>query len=254
MMEISFKHVAKRALCHFKTMLASVLIALGMAMAAGASAAPSPPPDTLAQRVAACVACHGKEGSASNHDYYPRIAGKPEGYLYNQLVNFRDGRRHNAAMTYLIDYLPDDYLREIAAYFANLKLPYPTPKPATASKATLDWGRQLVTFGDKARKIPPCVACHGKALTGVSPAIPGLLGLPHAYLYAQLGFWKNASRHASAPDCMAQITKNLSWEDIGAAASFLAAQPVPSNAMPAAFNPVKPPLECGSVPAPGKTP
>jgi hypothetical protein len=24
--------------------------------------------------------------------YYPRIAGKPAGYLYNQLLNFRDGR------------------------------------------------------------------------------------------------------------------------------------------------------------------
>ena len=47
----------------------------------------------MAERVRACTACHGKEGRATSDGYYPRIAGKPAGYLYNQLVNFRDGRR-----------------------------------------------------------------------------------------------------------------------------------------------------------------
>jgi len=37
-------------------------------------------PDTLEQRVMACTACHGLEGRANTGDYYPRIAGKPEGY------------------------------------------------------------------------------------------------------------------------------------------------------------------------------
>jgi cytochrome c553 len=30
-----------------------------------------------------------------------RIAGKPAGYLYNQLLNFRDGRRNYPLMTYI---------------------------------------------------------------------------------------------------------------------------------------------------------
>ena len=64
--------------------------------AAAASANPATAvqvPDTIAQRVAACVACHGQEGRSAPDAYYPRIAGKPAGYLYNQLANFRAGRR-----------------------------------------------------------------------------------------------------------------------------------------------------------------
>ena len=59
-----------------------------------------PVPDTMAQRMQACTVCHGKEGRATNAGYFPRIAGKPAGYLYNQLLNFREGRRHNATMAY----------------------------------------------------------------------------------------------------------------------------------------------------------
>ncbi len=204
--------------------------------------------DTLAQRVAACVACHGKEGRATNEGYYPRIAGKPAGYLYNQLLNFRDGRRRDSAMIYLVDNQPETYLREMAEYFADQRLPYPKPLAATTSKAVLERGQQLVTLGDKAKKIPACVACHGKALTGVTPATPGLLGLPHAYLYAQLSSWKNGTRHAQAPDCMAKITQELSMDDIGAATAYLASLPVPDNAVAVAVA-IKPPLECGSFPA-----
>jgi len=50
-------------------------------------------PDTMAARVLACASCHGDKGQGTNDDYFPRLAGKPAGYLYNQLVAFRDGRR-----------------------------------------------------------------------------------------------------------------------------------------------------------------
>ena len=39
----------------------------------------------MAQRVLACTGCHGPEGRAAADGYYPRIAGKPAGYLFNQL-------------------------------------------------------------------------------------------------------------------------------------------------------------------------
>lgn len=225
--------------------IASGLIAAGLSASAYAAAVPL---DSMEQRVAACVVCHGKEGRATNEGYYPRIAGKPAGYLYNQLLNFRDGRRRDSAMIYLVDNLPENYLREMAEYFARQRLPYPPPQAATASKAALERGRQLVTLGDKAKKIPACVACHGKALTGVTPATPGLLGLPHAYLYAQLSSWKNGTRHAKAPDCMAKITQELSMDDISAAVGYLASLSVPDHAMPVA-SAIKSPLECGSFPA-----
>lgn len=205
------------------------------------------PPEAMAERLGACVACHGREGRTINAEYLPRIAGKPAGYLYNQLANFRDGRRNNGAMSYLLQPLSDAYLREIAAYFAALDLPYAAPVKAGADAARLQRGETLAMRGDAARKLPACASCHGTALTGVSPAIPGLLGLPAAYLSAQLGAWRAGQRKAHAPDCMAEIANTLAPEDISAVAAWLAAQPVPAGAKPIAALPSPLPLSCGGI-------
>lgn len=212
--------------------------------------------DTLAQRTLACTTCHGKEGRAGPDGYYPRIAGKPAGYLYNQLINLRDGRRHYALMAGLLDPLSDHYLMEIAQYFSQLDLPYSAPVSATAPADVLQRGRVLVTQGDAAKKIPACTQCHGTALTGVAPNIPGLLGLSRDYLNAQLGGWQTGQRRAHAPDCMRQITQRMSVPDLNAAATWLATQAVPANAKPAAALPLAQPasislagLDCGSAPA-----
>ncbi|MRW92938.1 c-type cytochrome [Duganella sp. FT80W] len=205
-------------------------------------------PETLEQRLAACLTCHSvkERGDA----YFPRIAGKPAGYLYNQLRNFRDGRRQYPMMVYMTAYLPDAYLREIADYFANQHPPYP-PAPAgsaaLADSAQLARGEALVRNGDPAKKIPACMACHGAALTGVEPAIPGLLGLPSDYINAQFGAWKSQARRAAAPDCMATIAARLNEADVAAASAWLARQTPDANARPAAALPQPLPLACGSV-------
>lgn len=230
----------------FLARFAAILIAASTAAAFAADSALPKVADTIAERVRACTVCHGKEGRATSDGYYPRIAGKPAGYLYNQLANFRDGRRRNATMTYLVTNLPDAYLREIAAYFAAQHPPYPPPQAASATPEMLERGRQLATRGDAAKNIPACTACHGSALTGVAPAISGLLGLPRDYLISQFGAWQISARQAAAPDCMAEITRRLSADDVSAVIAYLAAQPVPANAAPAASAAGKLPLDCGS--------
>ncbi|RUT67552.1 cytochrome c4, partial [Flavobacterium cupreum] len=96
--------------------------------------------------------------------YFPRIAGKPQAYLFNQLVNFRQGRRTNPSMNHLLAHLSDEYLAEIAAYFAAQRPPYAPARAAGASRATLARGERLATAGDPARKVPACIACHGQKL------------------------------------------------------------------------------------------
>ena len=204
--------------------------------------------DTIAQRALACTGCHGKEGRAASDGYYPRIAGKPAGYLYNQLLNFRDGRRSYPLMTRLLQHLSDDYLRELAAYFAGLDLPYPPPQPAAASASLLARGKTLVMNGDESREIPACARCHGEALTGVNPSVPGLLGLPRDYLNAQFGAWRIGQRAAQAPDCMAKLARQLAADDVAALTAWIAAQPVPVPSTPAAALPAPMPLPCGGVP------
>lgn len=215
-----------------------------------AGAAPEVP-DTLSQRLAPCMSCHAKtdaQGHPVNDRYFPRISGKPAGYLYNQLLNFRDGRRQFPLMTWMVDRLPEPYLREIAGWFSGLHPPYPAPGAVDATPAMLERGRQLVMKGDQTLKVPACVACHGERLTGVAPAIPGLAGLPRDYVNAQFGAWRNKDRQAHAPDCMAVIASRLSLADVSAISGWLASQSVPADTSPAAAIKRPLPLACGSSP------
>ena len=207
-------------------LMACTLFVAASASAQGAANAPRPFEDSIAQRSLACTHCHGVQGRAAPDGYYPRLAGKPAGYLYNQLLNFREGRRHYGLMTQMLDPLSDTYLREIAQYFASLDVPYPPPLPAAGSPALVERGRQLVMHGDPARQLPACVQCHGARMTGVLPDVPGLLGLPRDYVNAQLGAWRAGKRRAHAPDCMAQVAQRLSPDDIQAVSVWLASQPV----------------------------
>jgi cytochrome c553 len=205
--------------------------------------------DTIAQRVLACTGCHGREGRAAPDGYYPRIAGKPAGYLFNQLRNFRDERRHYELMSGLLMLLDDAYLREIADYFASLDLPYPPPLAPAESAAVRSAGEALVRRGDPARSLPACSDCHGVAMTGRAPFIPGLLGLPRDYLNGQLGAWKSGKRNATPPDCMAQVAARLTPEDIGALSAWLAAQPVPPHARATTEPLASLPIACGGIDA-----
>ena len=211
--------------------------------------APVVVPDTLAQRLQPCTACHGTEGRASREGYLPRIAGKPAGYLYQQLLNFRDGRRANATMATFLAHQTDAYLREMAQHFAALDLPHTAPPRAVADPAVLARGQALVQTGDPARRLPACTTCHGRTLAGVQPAVPGLLGLPRDYLIAQLGAWQTGARRAVAPDCMAEIARRLGPGDASAAAAWLTAQPVPAPHRPELAASAPTPLQCGSIDA-----
>ena len=218
----------------------------------GATAVPAAesrrPPHPMAQRVLACTSCHGNQGRATPEGYFPRIAGKPAGYLYNQLLNFREGRRNYPLMVYLAEYMTDDYLRQIAQYFAAIDLPYPAPQPANLSADALRRAEALVRRGDPARKIPACGECHGQDLLGAAPYVPGLLGLSRDYLYGQLGFWKNGERRAHEPDCMAKIASQLTPEEVGDVSAWLASQAAPVGAKPAPGLAGPLPTACGNVP------
>ena len=210
--------------------------------------------DSMAQRMLACTACHGPQGRAAADGYYPRLAGKPAGYLYNQLLNFREGHRNYRLMTQMVDPLSDTYLLEIAEHFAAMDVPYPKPAPTSATPQERARGEQLALRGDAARQLPACAACHGAALTGVLPATPGLLGLPRDYLNAQLGAWRTGLRKAHAPDCMADIARRLEPDDIAAVSAWLSTQALPTRTRAVAPSPAPLPLRCGSALPPGARP
>lgn len=230
--------------------LAVPLLAAAVAPNALAQRSPTEAvPDTIEARVQACIGCHGAQGQGVENVYFPRLAGKPAGYLYNQLVAFRDGRRKYVPMNYLLAYLPDPYLSRMAAYFAALNPPYPGGAGAgdkAPPPALVEEGRRLASEGVPAARVPPCMACHGTALNGREPGIPGLLGLRADYVSAQLGAWRYGVRTALAPDCMQFVASSLTEHQVEAVSAFLAAQPVPPKLRPAPADQKALPLECGS--------
>lgn len=228
-----------------------LIATLLFAAAAGTAAASEQRvlPEDMAARMAACTVCHGAEGRAGTDGYYPRIAGKPEDYLYHQLLNFRDGRRQYAPMTRLLEHLPDAYLRDIAVYFSQQHPPYPAPVRANVAAAVMTRGEQLVMQGAGPGQ-PACAACHGADLAGLTPAIPGLLGLPRDYLLAQLGAWQSGTRSTPAPDCMADIARAIEPRDVAAVAAWLSSQSVPADYVPREAPDAVLPMACHGVPQP----
>ena len=220
----------------------------GIAVARAQPAAQNPP-DTMAARTAACAPCHGKVGEGTQDVYFPRIAGKPVGYLFNQLLAFHVDRRRYPPMNYLLEFLPESYLQEIAEYYAGLTPPLPPPEVPTVAPDVLKRGETIVTGGDAAKNIPACTSCHGPSLTGLEPGIPALIGLRSRYISAQLGAWQYGTRTAPAPDCMQLVAARLTEADVRAVAAWLASRPAPPQLAPAPKGSYALPFKCGSQPS-----
>jgi cytochrome c553 len=204
--------------------------------------------DTIETRMLACTSCHGQQGRGTNDAYVPRLAGKPAGYLYNQLTAFRGGRRHYSPMNYLLEFQTNAYLHAMADYFARQKPPFPPHSTVVANSAVLTRGQTLTAYGDGARRIPACAGCHNPEFTGMEPAIPGLLGLQPIYISAQLGAWRYGTRTAAVPDCMQEVAGRLTEDDVTAVAAWLSSLPAPLDSTPVPRGTLITPLPCGSEP------
>jgi len=68
-----------------------------------------------------CIQCHGKTGNEPVMPFYPRIAGQTELYLYNQMLDYKYGRRTNGLyipMEVAMQAYSDADIKAIASYLA----------------------------------------------------------------------------------------------------------------------------------------
>lgn len=202
---------------------------------ASASSTTAPDRQGMQDRLAACAYCHGDQGQGDTYQHggvYPRLAGQPERYLYEQMRQFVSDQRTGippvVVMRDLLKDLSPDYLHRIAAFYAGATPAYSSP--LQYPPAQLQAGRTLVEQGLPAKQVPGCTSCHGENLEGHAPTTPALAGQNERYLTVQLMHWLMGQRSGTLHHHIAQA---LSAQQVQAVSAYLSSlRPQPASAVP----------------------
>jgi cytochrome c553 len=172
-----------------------------------------------------CSACHGPNGNSTNTQW-PKIAGQNAVYIAEQLQLFKAGVRVNPDMLKMVSGLSDQDIDSVAVYFQAQ-----TPVGGEADAAIVHAGENLYRFGDPARAIPACTACHGPVGRGNTISdYPALRAQFSEYVAKQLGDFASGARYSGAKPgaptsrngyMMATIAKRLSADDIKDLAAYI---------------------------------
>jgi len=175
---------------------------LAMVMLACASAQPLAA-ETLAERAAPCLACHGEKGVSETPDI-PSLGGQPAPYVLIQLYLFREKQRTVEIMNEMTKRFTDDDLRNFSDFIA--KLPAPPPPADAGESARIQAGGSLITAHR-------CNSCHGLDLAG-RENIPHIANQREDFLAKTLREYKSNTRHGY-DGVMAEVTQPLTDAQIG---------------------------------------
>jgi cytochrome c553 len=175
--------------------------------------------ETLTERVAPCLACHGETGT-SGTVLIPSLGGQPAPFLLIQLYLFREKQRASSfmkddqmiqVMSEMTKTFTDDDLRNFSDLLA--KLPPPTPAADAGDPERMQNGRALITAFR-------CNSCHNLDLTG-RENIPRIAGQREDYLAKTLREYKDNTRHGY-DGVMAEVTASVSPAQILDLAHYIA--------------------------------
>ncbi len=165
-----------------------------------------------AERLAACEACHGKDGN-SVVPGTPSIAGQPQTFLVNQLVFFREGLRASAVMQEIARGMADKEAIALAKHYAAR--PVRNASAGPANPGVMARGKDL------AGKMF-CGQCHLPNFRG-REQMPRLAGQREDYLAATMIAYRDNQR-TGADTTMIGVLAGVPDADIKALAHFLARQ------------------------------
>jgi cytochrome c553 len=165
---------------------------------------------TLAERIAPCLACHGEKGTSEIPEV-PSLGGQPAPFLLIQLYQFRERQRLAEPMNELTKDFTDDDLRTFSDELA--KLPPPTPPAEGAEPARLEKGRA-------AAQRHRCGFCHNPDMSGHDQI--GRIGAQREdYLLKALREYKTAERRGYDP-AMVEVAQSIPDDDLADIAHYLA--------------------------------
>lgn len=172
---------------------------------------------------AACIRCHGMDGSGHASGAFPRLTGQNADYLYRQLKAYAAGSRPSGFMAPVARVLSDAEMRAVADYYAAAQAG--GQASARPSVQSLQQGGALAAAGDPARRIPACLSCHGDTAAARLPGgpAPALAGQYAGYMAQQLRLWKDGIRDDDPGRVMAPIARAMTAAEIAATAAYFAA-------------------------------
>ena len=165
------------------------------------------------ERIAAerCIACHTIEGNTPDPTI-PRNLGQSRFALYKQLHDYKSGARANDIMSPLVKDLDDKALADLAAYYGALTRGAIDPRRTSPFFVGSEI-ENLVTNGDFARGLPPCISCHGTRAGGPIET-PTLTGQYAEYLEAQLQAFASGGRRNDIYHRMRSVASRLKPEEM----------------------------------------
>ncbi len=172
-----------------------------------------------------CSACHGPNGNSTTA-VWPKIAGQNAVYIAEQLQLFKAGVRVNPDMIKMVSTLSDKDIDSVAVFYQAQ-----TPVGGEADASMWHAGEALYRFGDPARDIPACTACHGPVGRGNSVSdYPALRAQFADYVAKQLNDFASGARYSGAKPgaptsrngyMMTTVAKRLNSEDIKELAAYI---------------------------------
>jgi cytochrome c553 len=168
--------------------------------------------ETIEERAAPCLACHGEKGQSETENT-PSLGGQQAPYALIQLFMFREKLRVFDPMNEMAKPLTDDDLRTFSDFIA--KLPKPGPLADAGDAARLQRGQALVEQNR-------CNSCHNTDFSG-KENVPRIANQREDYLAKTMLEYKDNSRHGYDAS-MAEVLQPVTPEQIADLAYFLARQ------------------------------
>lgn len=184
-----------------------------------------------------CAGCHGDYGQGGKNGEYPRIAGLPLGYVYNQVKLFQRNTRPNLPMLEHVHerQLSDQEILDISSFVSRIELPTrqepmsETDPRFNAYERMMEAKRviQIPIYEggvDNGRKIynKDCRSCHGKDGWGDKEKnVPQLAGQYTQYLWRQIDKFIAKVRIHDPDDPDDEMLKEYSREELRDMLAFL---------------------------------
>jgi cytochrome c553 len=142
----------------------------------------------------ACGDCHSLDGISSDPTL-PHLASQHVIYLYNELNAYKDGSRDDEAMSKAVQFLSEDAMLEVSAYYASLVPPSPAAAPITSDGAQSEpdpAANDPVLLGEAAAAA--CAGCHGAGGNSQIPGMPNLTAQAPEYFVATMHAYQSGGR------------------------------------------------------------